>query len=1360
MNEQVVGLTPRYELSRTQELIWAGERLHPGAPIASMPNISEFVGSVDAERFVEAVDTAVRAHGALRTVFADAAGVPHPRILDTPPMATEVIEIEPSEVDTWLHNRLTTPLDVGTSCYDSVLVRSGDTWRWLMNIHHLVTDATSSAIVFQSVAAAYHGREVAPSSFADHQLALAEKRTEARWLKAADHWSGQANLAPRQPSLYRPAGAPTTDATRVDVALGDEDRTRLRSLLSGEFKSLSDDLSLAAVLASVTAAYRYRLTGERSTVLGLPIHNRDRGSVGVVGPLIELFPMTVSLDAEDSFRNLHKKSLKAIFDVLGHAQPNTSPPQSFDVVLNVSTAHFGMFGELEARTRWIPAGAVDPGHALRVQAYDWDGLGDLQLALDINRSVIEASQLDHAGDHFGSVLRALIDNPDALVGSFGLSTPAEVERIERYNLSGAGAEPESTIVEQVQAALASRPATPALSDTDRSLSGADLETAIADTAAELQAMGVGRGDIVGICMPGSVDAVIAIQAVLRAGAAFTPIDPEYPEDRQRHIRDDADLKLVLTELPASTGATNVSGHPSLDDLAYLLYTSGSTGLPKGVPITHRGLAEYLAFAVDSYVGDGPAPTVALFSSLSFDLTITSLFLPLLTGGEMRAFAAGGVPALTEIVADPDITFLKATPSHLELLLRLDQGLVDLQTLIVGGEAFTTDLARRLVAAYPNVRIFNEYGPTEAVVGCMIHEFDPAVDTDAAVPIGIPAPGVRLHILDESAEPVPFGVAGELYLSRPSMATEYRNRPELSAEKFVAHPTIDPAPLYRTGDKVAMVLGSAADHDHMVYLGRVDEQIKVQGVRLEPGEVEAALNSHPSIEQSAVRMWSADAASEPLAHCPSCGLPTNVPGVDFADDGLCSTCSHYEQVKDQADVYFRTVDDLKAELAAARERSTGDYDVLHLLSGGKDSSYALYRLVALGARVRTMTLDNGFISPGAIDNVKRVVADLGVDHEFVRTDAMNEIFRDSLERFSNVCNGCYKTIYTLSVNRAHELGIPLIATGLSRGQLFETRLTPAQFAADRFDPVAIDNAVIEARKVYHRTDDAVSRLLDVSVFETDEIFEQVQFIDFYRYENVELEAMLEFLDDRAPWIRPPDTGRSTNCLINAAGIAVHRMEQGFHSYALPYSWDVKLGHKTRTEAMEELDDPTDFDEVDAMLAEIGYEPKPVNELTAWYVRKPGADPVDPDDLRRHLLNKVPAHAMPAAFVEVTEIPLSPNGKVAAEQLPAPARVSRLAGERTPPSTPVEETLAEIWADVLGVDRVGIDDDFFELGGTSLRALEMIVWVSDSFDTAIPEVAAFQQRTIRGLADVVTEAVTAAIDAMTDEEVDANLADGSA
>jgi acyl-CoA synthetase (AMP-forming)/AMP-acid ligase II/acyl carrier protein len=533
-----------------------------------------------------------------------------------------------------------------------------------------------------------------------------------------------------------------------------------------------------------------------------------------------------------------------------------------------------------------------------------------------------------------------------------------------------------------------------------------------------------------------------------------------------------------------------------------------------------------------------------------------------------------------------------------------------------------------------------------------------------------------------------------------------------------------------------------------YLGRIDRQLKVSGYRVEPGEVEAALLAVPQIEQCAViarRRPAADAAgAEAVRHCVRCGLPSNFPRVAFDADGVCDLCRAYDAIEPHARAYFRTMDDLRALFEASARAHPSRYDCLMLYSGGKDSTYALCRLVEMGLSVYAFTLDNGFISDGAKENIRKVTAQLGVPIEFGTTPAMNAIFRDSLARFSNVCNGCFKTIYTLGMLRARDLGIPIVVTGLSRGQMFETRLSEEMFRDGRFRPDEVDAAVLEARKVYHRVPDEVSRTLDVRAFQDDRIFEQVQFVDFYRYCDVGMGEMLDYLGRTVPWIRPSDTGRSTNCLINDLGIYVHRKERGYHSYALPYSWDVRLGHKTRAAALEELDDDIDSANVRRLLAEVGYDEQRITaageqtSLVGFYV---ASGDVAEQDLRRALADRLPAQWIPLRLRQVDAIPLTPNGKVDEQALSGVLSERAAPAAYHPPEGPVEEFLAGVWRDELGVERVGSGDSFFDLGGTSLTAMQVMVRLCREFDITLPLATIFTRPTLGELARAAEDRILA-------------------
>ncbi|MEM9204034.1 MAG: amino acid adenylation domain-containing protein, partial [Actinomycetota bacterium] len=1351
-----------YEPSRTQRLIWASQRRHPTAPLANMAERLRIGGEIDADRFVAAVDAVVRQVDVLRSVIEPDGE--RMTVLSAPPKHTLVIDLPADQIDAWSAERIAEPIDATTCVYDSVLLRHArDDWTWWYDIHHIGIDAWSAPRLAEAVSHAYAydgppaNADLTPyaTSFATAEpVADPDERAEraAAWRADADGVGGHAPL-----NLYGPRGDRTTAVARCplpDAAWHE----RLDDALTSDYRSLSTELSLLTISAMATAITARRLDGRNAVVVGVPVHHRTgRWGSDAIGPMMELYPLTVTFDDDETHRELFARTLRSVMQVLRRARPGESPDTPFDVVLNVSTARWEAFAGLPTQREWIPSGHVEPNHVLRVQVFDtYDPYADTRhrtWQLDLNEGLSVDGSHRALPDHFSAIVGGIIDRPDELAGRVPLLSDDERHALAQLNPAPANRELDLPVHELVRRQLESEPGHIVAEHDGVTITAREFDDRADAVARSLCSQGLQPGQPVGLRMGRSIEVLLAIHGVLRAGGQFVFLDPDDPATRHDTIAADAELFTILDTLPPASGVDVALPTVTLDATAYTLYTSGSTGLPKGVPISHRGLVDYLDFAISSYTDPARPPWVPLHSALVFDLSITSLFLGILTGGRTVVFDREPVEALGAIARDERLTFFKGTPSQLDILTRVAPGPLSIETFVVGGEAFRRPTADRIIeqCAGP-VRIFNEYGPTEAVVGCMIHEYDPAIDTGTDVPIGSSAPGTRLVVLDSLGEVAPPGAWGELFVHRPGAATGYLNRPELTVERFgpsplsetdrivagadraasTDHDLLDGTVWYRTGDRVRVERPGV-----LVYGGRADDQLKVNGIRLEPAEVEAALVAQPTIDMALVRVWQPTdtaTAAEP-ERCVRCGLGVDVPGVEIDGLGVCSICHQFDEVEPQTRAWFKTPDDLDERQRAARARRTGDYDCLHLLSGGKDSTYALYQLVDRGWKVHALTLDNGFISEGAKENVRRSVADLGITHEFATTDSMNEIFADSLDRYANVCQGCYKTIYTLAVARAEQLGIPTIVTGLSRGQFFETRLVPHQFEAGRFDPDEIDATVLEARRVYHETQDAVTKLLpEQRVFDDGTVLERIEFVDFYRYVDVPLAELYDYLDRRAPWVRPDDTGRSTNCLINVAGIRVHQRERGYHNYAEPYSWDVRLGHKTRDEALEELDDEIDEAEVADLLARVGYEPKTSGVLTAWYQTTDGLD-LDPDDLRRALRDHLPAHAIPAAFVRVDEVPLAASAKADPSLLPAPTRFHRQGGERVAPETPTEERLASIWADVLGLETVGVTDDFFDLGGASLDALAVVAFIDDQFETDLSDAAVFRARTVRELAEVV-------------------------
>jgi acyl-CoA synthetase (AMP-forming)/AMP-acid ligase II len=641
----------------------------------------------------------------------------------------------------------------------------------------------------------------------------------------------------------------------------------------------------------------------------------------------------------------------------------------------------------------------------------------------------------------------------------------------------------------------------------------------------------------------------------------------------------------------------------------------------------------------------------------------------------------------------------------------------IRKLIVGGEDFKTSLARKISRAFGHgVEIYNEYGPTEATVGCMEYRFDPEADTSGSVPIGKAIEGAEILVLDGEGAPVAGGATGEIFIGGPGLATGYVNQPEATRERFVPHPFLTDRIVYRTGDLARHRADGALE-----YLGRADRQVKVGGVRVELGEVEAVLQEHDAVRAAAVVMHTRKAPGEEIRYCVRCALPSNYPGTSYDAAGLCNVCQEYDRYKDRAQVYFRPLAELERMFADAKAARDGEYDCLLLLSGGKDSSYVLYQLLAMDLKVLAYTLDNGYISQSAKDNIRRIVNTLGVDHVFGSTPAMDAIFRNSLEQFSNVCNGCFKTLYTLGIKLAHEKGIRYIVTGLSRGQLFETRLD-FLFRNQVFDLDEIERDVQRARRIYHAQNDLVAKCLPLGPVAEPRVLDDIRFVDYYRYCDANREEVMGFLESCKNWVRPADTGRSTNCLINDVGIFVHNRERGFHNYALPYCWDVRLGLLDRDEALRELATDLNMDSVNDILGRIDYESTEAlrtdePKLVAYYV----ADgECAASEVREHVSAILPAAMVPSRFVRLDELPLTVNGKVDWNALPDPAP------ERVATGVPVtiiddrlERSVVAVWERLLGHRDFGTGDRFFDVGGTSMLAVLLYTQLEDLLDAELPD-----------------------------------------
>ncbi|MEM7530553.1 MAG: amino acid adenylation domain-containing protein [Chloroflexota bacterium] len=1394
-------------LSFAQQRLWFLNQLEGPSSTYTIFIGWQLVGTLNLDALVDSIAEIVRRHESLRTTFPAHQGKPVQRI--HPPEFIQLTQVSLQSLDE-TEKALTVQRlanEAAQHCYDlengplfhaKLLNTAHDEHYLFLTMHHAISDGWSMDVLVREMVALYNAFSLGnpsplpslPIQYADYAQWQRKQMQTTLSQEQLSYW--QSRLVDAPPLLELPTDHPRPAIQRFR---GTAHPFLFSRELSNALHRLAQqsETTLFMVLQATLAVLLYRYSGQEDILIGLPIANRDQPEIE---PLIGFFANQLVLRSNLAGNPTFDELLQQVRQNALEAYQHNALPFEHLVEALQPTRALSYSPLFQVAFSWQNTDSDTPTllglDATRIFVERTSAIFDLtlymhEMAQDIygeweyNTDLFTESTIQHMTDHFQTLLTEIVANPNEHIQTLPLLTEIERDKqLTQWNQTSVSTtisgSTQPCIHQLFEAQVERTPYDIAVVFEQEKLTYRRLNQRVNQLANYLIQHGVGPETLVGICMERSSEMLVGILGVLKAGGAYMPIDPNYPDARIAFMLEDAQPQLVLTsqqmksKLPADVASLALDSEWSLlenqstenptaraepNNLAYCIYTSGSTGTPKGTLIEHRNLTNYLQWAVQAYeVEAGCGAPVN--TSIGFDATITSLFTPLLVGKTVFL-----LPEETELEAlahllqsGEPLSVVKLTPTHLDILSRMVERPTQTRYFIIGGEALFEHHLTFWRSYAPNTHFINEYGPTETVVGCCVYDAKDAVSSGAVPISGSDTSGsdtsgsdtsgssvgaianTQLYILDAHREPVPFGVHGELYIGGAGVGRGYLNQAALTAERFIDNP-FGAGKLYKTGDKVRRLADGKIE-----FLGRIDTQVKLRGFRIELGEIESTLASHPQIQEAVVNLAEINtAATHPgkIRHCVRCGLPSNHPDAKLNAKDVCTSCVTYETYRTTSETYFKHMDEFHRLVDEMKRTRRGQYDCMMLLSGGKDSTYVLGQLVEMGLKVLSFTLDNGYISEETKVNIRRVVDALGVDHVFGTTPAMNAVFVESLQQHSNVCQGCFKVIYTLSTNLAHQHGIQYIVTGLSRGQIFETRLQP-MFQNGIFDVEEIDRRILESRKVYHRLNDVVSQQMDVAIFQEDAIFDEVQFVDFYRYSDVELADMYEFLDHRLPWVRPTDTGRSTNCLINEVGIYIHKRERGYHNYALPYSWDVILGHKERQAAMDELDDDIDEASVQAILQEIGYDQRSIvdQQLVAYYVAEVGFEhtELEHNDLHRHLAQTLPAYMVPSAFVRLDKMPLTANGKLNRKALPVP--MQRVTGKATSgttyvmPQTEAERQIASVWQDVLKVERVGVHHNFFDLGGHSLLLVQVHSRLCDLFGQKIAITALFRYPTVQALA----------------------------
>ncbi len=911
VNEREVFAFP---MSFAQQRLWFLEQLQPASALYHIASLLDVQGPLDLAALAASVNQIIARHESLRTTFGMIDETPMQLISDAlvlTPVVHNLQALNPEQ--RWFvaleqaKAACLVPFDLG----QGPLLRlelfqlSAEHYVLAVVLHHIIADGWSMELFIQELVAGYAAHragsppQLTPLAlqYADYSEWQREWLASPRQQQQLSFWQQQLADAPRLLELPtdhpRPAQQSFAGHT-LSFALPDS--------LSRQLKDFAQRTQTTPFMVSlaVFASLLSRYSRQEQVVIGTPIANRTTAEAQ---PLIGFFVNTVvfnltltpALDLQTLVEQVREQSL-AVYahqdvpfeQVVQQLQleRNLSHTPIFQAMLAYQNVPSQQLSIADLTIKQLP---LDLGYAkFDLTLFIEETPAGLLARLEYNRDLFAAATIERMRDHLVALLTQALAAPNQPLSQLSMLSADECQQLlVDWNQTQREFAHDHGLHMLVEQQAQRTPSAVALRWEAELLSYAELDQRANQLAHRLREQGVSSGAIVGVYATRCPELAVALLGILKAGAAYLPLDPLYPAERLQYMLEDADAALIVqasrTPLPALATsactldvvaeqprlATLPSSAPTLDfdpqQLAYVIYTSGSTGKPKGVLIQHQGVVNYLQWAMAAYPFDAGSGA-PLAASLAFDATITALWGPLCAGKTVDLLPEQDeIEVLAQRLGQERYSLLKVTPAHMEALKQLvdpDQ-IGPSRAFVIGGEALLQQHVAFWHAHAPHLRLINEYGPTETVVGCVVYEDAAPAPERTAVPIGRPIANTQLYVLDAQGLPVPIGVPGELYIAGVGVGLGYQRRPDLTAERFLRLEQMpgvqrelarcqQPQPpferLYRTGDLVRYL-----PDGNLEYLGRIDQQVKLHGFRIELGEIEATLAAHPDVHAAAVAL---------------------------------------------------------------------------------------------------------------------------------------------------------------------------------------------------------------------------------------------------------------------------------------------------------------------------------------------------------------------------------------------------------------------------------------------------------------------------------------------------------------------------
>ena len=879
-----------FPVSFAQQRLWFLEQLVPGNPFYNVPTAVRLTGPLDLAALEQTFNEIVRRHEALRTTFRMLDGQPVQAIAPQLSLPLPVVDLQlpateqEAAVERLMTEEVQQPFNLAQGPLLRVhLLQLGLLEHiLLLTMHHIVSDGWSIGVLLRELGTLYAAFATGkPSPLAELPIQYADfAHWQRQWLQGEvlatqlAYWQQQ--LEGATPSLTLPTDRPRPTQPTFR---GARQPLILPQKLANAIAALSEQegVTLFMTLLAAFQTLLYRYTGQEDISIGSPVANRNRSEIeGLVGFFVNILVLRTDLSGNPTFRELLGRVREVALGAYAHQdlpfeklveelQPERDLNRNplFQIVFALQNTPIET---LELPGLKLSPLNLEPGTArfdLEFQLVEC--LDTLGVVVVYSTDLFEPSTIAQMLEHFQALLDGIVTYPEQRITNLPLLTAKQRHQLVEWNDTQVDY-PKLYFHQRFEARVAQSPTAIAIVFEDEQLTYRELNHRSNQLAHLLQQMGVGPEVLVGICIQRSCEMIVAMLAVLKAGGAYVPLDPTYPQDRLDFMLSDARVSILLTqshqefsrrhkqnsklavfcldknrEKIAQQSKQNPTTKVTAANLAYVIYTSGSTGKSKGVLVQHQGL-QNLAAAQIRILNLQQHSRVLQFASLSFDASIFEIVMALQVGATLylaREATLKSIPALIRLLQDRQITHVTLPPTVLSILP--PEKFPALQTVIAAGEACSTELAQRWATA--NRRFFNAYGPTEATIWSTIDQFSDRRE----LTLGRPIANTEVYLLDRQLQPVPIGARGELYIGGDGLARGYQI-PYLTAEHFLPHPfSSQPgARLYRTGD-----LARYRPDGNIEFLGRIDQQVKLRGLRIELREIEAVLAQHPSVKQTVV-----------------------------------------------------------------------------------------------------------------------------------------------------------------------------------------------------------------------------------------------------------------------------------------------------------------------------------------------------------------------------------------------------------------------------------------------------------------------------------------------------------------------------